>query len=481
MKLKLFISIFLILIIVTSYSQNVIVKGKSEEYANQTLRLMKYSDMITFTQEEIASTKVDKDGNFEFNFLLKETTFCFINLDILKGFIVIEPSAEYTISLPKKTTKTSEEELNPYYKPQEFYFTIDTTDKGELNYNLRKFDSLYNSALLQIFKTSYAKYKKSKVDSLVFTIDSLFLDIDNQYFNNYKEYRYASIRKSAYLRDKEIAIKKYFIDKEILYNNPAYMDLFSDIFDKIFSTSSYLADWDIIRLSIAKESFNGIDKALSTKDLFSDKDFRHLVIIKGLFDLYYSNSADKENILAVLDSMQSFAGKENKVIINNFWKSATSLLENYKVPVFELPDKDNNLVNLNDFEGSFVYLSFFHPDSYVCKKQVEALEKLYSYNADLLKIVTIFVADSPQKMNDFITENKCNWTFLYYNKDIQLLKDYNILVYPTYLLINPEGKLVKNSASSPEEEFEREYNSYYLDWKKEQVKKTKEGKTLGND
>ncbi len=471
---------FLILNFFVIFSQNVVIEGISEYYANDTLQLKIYSDFITYTEEEIAYAAVSSDGSFKFDFFVKEATLCFINLNVLKGFLVVEPGKSYEIILPEKILKSVDDELNPYYSPQEFYFTFTKTDENELNYNLKKFDSLYNNALNTIFKNSFSKYKKSKVDSIVAIIDSAFFDFENSYFTYYKEYRYAAIRKAAYMRDKEIATEKYFVDKEILYSNPAYMEFFCDIYDNTFSTASYLIDWDVVKLSLAQKSFYGIDKSLSSNELFNDKDFRHLVIIESLHDLFYSGNGNKENIIAVLDSMQSFAGKENKTIINNFRKEAVSMLENYEVPEFELPDKDGNLVNIHDFEGNFVYLSFYNADSYVCKSQVSLLKKINDYNADLLDVVTIFVGNSPEEMTEFIEEYDCNWTFLYYNKNSQVIKDYKVVVYPTYILVNPEGNLLKYPAPTPEESFETQYNGYYLEWKKELIRKKQESKMLGN-
>lgn len=462
------------------FSQNTVIKGIAEDYVGEELHLLKYSDYITFTEEEIAVTNVDESGNFEFIFSLNETTTAFIYLGIFKGFIVIESGKSYEIQFPKRINKTTEHLLNPYFTEQEFYFTILNEEDNELNNNLLKFDSMYNKVLLEIFRNSYSKYKKSKVDSLLSIIDENFKEFDNEYFNKYREYRYATIRKSAYLRDKELAIEKYLVDKEIQYNNPAYMSFFSDVFKNVFTSSSYLVDWENIRMSVARQSLYGINQSMSINDFYKNEDFRHLVIIKGLFDMFYSDTADKESVLAVLDSLQSIANKENQLIINNLWKKATSLFIGYDAPLFELPDKDAKILNINDFGENFIYLSFYHPDSYVCKKHVELLKTLSSYNADMLKIITIFVGESKEEMDEFIEANNCDWTFLYFDNNYELLEKYKVIVYPTYVLINPEGKLAKYPASSPEEEFERDFNSFYLEWKKEVERQKKEKKLLGN-
>jgi len=471
--------IFLLFFITFSvFSKNVIIKGAATDYVDEILTISKYSDMITFTAEELSSTKVTSEGSFEFNFELNDTTLSFINIGVYKGFIILEPGKTYEIELPAKREKKTEDYLNPYFKQQEFYFTIKNSTENDLCTNLNKFDKYYNIALFQIFRTSYAKYQKSKVDSVINIIDTNFVDYKNSYFDNYKYYRYATLRTTAYMRDKETICKKFLFKQKILYNNIAYMDFFNETFSKCFSSSFSLIDWDIIRVGIAKQSLSSINNSLAIKPMFVDKNFRHLVIIKGLYDLFYSDTVNKESVLAILDSLQSVASLENKNIINNFWQQATKLMLGKTVPFFELKDADNKLINIKEFEGSFVYLNFYHPDSYVCKRQVDLLKSLNSYKVDMLKIVTVFVSDDIQDMKDFIKTNNCDWTFLYYDKNNQILEDYKVVVYPTYYLISPEGKLISSPAKTPEEDFEHDYNNIYLDWKNANLKKGKDGKML---
>ncbi len=456
-----------------------IIKGSSQEYAEQTLYLLKFSDLITMTEELIDSAIVDKNGLFEFSTEIDQATTVFINLGVYRGFITIEPEVNYEILLPKRKEKSMEDFLNPYFKRQEFYFTIKNTISNDLNSYLYKFDIMYNKALYNIFRTSYARYKKSKIDSIIAIVDSNFMDYKNTYFINYKEYSYATLRTTAYMRDKEDICNTYFKNKDILYDNPAYMNLFNETFYKCFTSNSSLIDWNVVRVAIAKESLSTIDNSMALKDIFAHEDFRHLVIIKGLYDLFYSDTVNKDNVLAILDSLQSTTSITNRKIINNFWNKATKLMVEKEVPFFELPDKNGKLLNIKEMQGSFIYLNFYHPQSYVCKRQIELLKALFSYKIDLLKIVTIFVGEDIQEMEKFMEKYDCDWTFLFYDKNMQLLEDYKVVVYPTYYLINPEGKLISSPAKTPEEDFEYEYNNNYMEWKREQLKKTKDGKMLG--
>jgi len=51
--------------------------------------------------------------------------------------------------------------------------------------------------------------------------------------------------------------------------------------------------------------------------------------------------------------------------------------------------------------------------------------------------------------------NNYSWTFLHYSHSPEILDDYDIKGYPTYFLIDKDGKLLASPAISPAEGFER--------------------------
>jgi len=57
-------------------------------------------------------------------------------------------------------------------------------------------------------------------------------------------------------------------------------------------------------------------------------------------------------------------------------------------------------------------------------------------------------------LRKFLTSNKYDWKFLLYDRQPEVLKQYDIRAYPTYFLIGPDGKLILSPAPSPSEDFE---------------------------
>ncbi len=73
---------------------------------------------------------------------------------------------------------------------------------------------------------------------------------------------------------------------------------------------------------------------------------------------------------------------------------------------------------------------------------------------DKLRIITISSDDNVKVMNDYLKRNNPNWTFLHIGNEPELLKQYDIRAYPTYFLIDRQGKLIFSPAASPAESFE---------------------------
>jgi peroxiredoxin len=132
----------------------------------------------------------------------------------------------------------------------------------------------------------------------------------------------------------------------------------------------------------------------------------------------------------------------------------TRLLAGYAPPPFELLDTDGKLTSLDDFKGKYVYLNFCTCQSYACLNEFNSLAVLNSKYAGKLAIVTIATDPMDEVLRQFLAKNKYNWKFLLYDRQPDVLKEYDIRAFPTYFLVGPDGKLILSPASSPSEDFE---------------------------
>jgi peroxiredoxin len=449
--------IFLLLCICqVSTSQNVTLYGKAPSYANREIVFYSYSDMISGEKQEIGRSLVDIDGDFSVSFNLEETTFVFSHLGIYKAFLYAEPGNKYEIILPERTEKSPEDELNPFYVESRIQLGTTNINPGELNFLIRMFNDAYTPYYNKHLSNFINKNDFSELDNDIENMEKPFVNSTNKYFNDYRDYRYGLLKFLANQKKAASTHKVYFKNRPVLYNNPAYMELFNQVYYKyfIFHGKSHEGKKIFNALNISG-SYMDLKNAFSGNEIFSNDTILELVILKQIFNEFYDDNFYRSSLLNILDTlMLKTEINKHKLIAKTIKNKITKLLPGYVPPAFSLYDADSNLVTLDDSKERYVYLNFCMCYSYTCMSEFKLLENIYERHKEHLEIVTIIVDHDKKLAKEFLDKNNYKWKFLYYGNQPDILKEYDIRAYPTYFLIDPDGKLILSPSPSPAENFE---------------------------
>lgn len=454
LKRKLLIILFVLPL--TLFAQKVVLKGNVPEYAGRTFTFYTFSDQITYTEKELCSCLVDEKGNFLCSFETTETIYVFIHLGAYEAFIFAEPDSEYELLFPELKEKTLADNLNPYFEPVKYHLGIENSSETELNYQLAFFDAVYSKMMEDNSYLIYIKSRDLDVDGSIQKVDSLFSNIDNKFFNDFKKYKYASYRHLSYQEKMKSISNTYYLNKEILYDNPAYMEMFNQVYNEYFLYFGRTDAGRQIYTDIGKlKSITSLKRTLGQDSVLTNDTLKELVILKCLYDEFYNDKFSRSAMLTVLDSIELQTNiAEHKLIVKNIRDKVTKLMVGYNPPKFELYDMDSNLVSLDSFNGEYVYLSFCTTISYACIKEFGMLEKLYEKHKDHFKIVVICMDESLTQMKRFVEMKGYSYTFLYYGNQPDVFKDYDIRAFPTYYFIDKEGKLIISPAPTPDQNAE---------------------------
>ena len=124
---------------------------------------------------------------------------------------------------------------------------------------------------------------------------------------------------------------------------------------------------------------------------------------------------------------------------------------------FSLPDTAGNLIKMQDFSGKVTLIDFmFHP-CVGCAKLEPFLEKVHDYFKDNNKVAFIAIStDQNKEWREYQNSKyKCfvpGSVFLYTNGEgvkHPIIKYYDIIPFPTLILIDKEGKIITNRAPDP--------------------------------
>ncbi|OFX85712.1 MAG: hypothetical protein A2W99_05955 [Bacteroidetes bacterium GWF2_33_16] len=458
-KLRFLIVSYFLLISFTSLAGRVVFKGDIPDYAGHKLEFLTYSDQITFTERLLCSAIVDSTGKFDCSFETDETIYVFAHLGVYEAFIFVEPDKEYILLFPEKKDKSTADRLNPYFEPELYHLGVENSSDNELNYLLAWFNHEYTKMFEANAYLIYIKSSAFNALTEINKVDSIFKNIDNPFFNDYKTYTFAAfLHISNHQKSRSIS-DSYYLKNKVLYNNKAYMQLFNQVYDKFFGYFGRTENGEKIYSDIGKlKSITALKNTLGSDEILKNDTLKELVILKCLHDEFYDDKISRSAMLIVLDSLALQTKiAEHKIIAENIRKKVTRLMVGFEPPYFELLDKDSNMVSLQKYRGKYVYLGFCVSLSYACIQEFEMLRKLYERQHQNFEIVIISMDDNLAQMKNFIEKKDYPFTFLYYGNQSEVFKEFDIRAVPTYYFIDKEGKLALSPAATPGENIE-----YYI-------------------
>lgn len=439
-----------------AHAGEIVLSGNSADWANSEIAFYRYKELITYSEELLAKTVISGDGTFKIIIQADKTSYIFTHLGIYLAYIYVEPGKEYKLVLPPFKEKTSSDYLNPYFQETQIQLGITNIGEDDINIQIRMFEDMYEPYYNKHVIESVEGKDFTRLDEDIRHIESHFVENSNEYFRQYRQYKYAYLRYLSLQHNVTTVSDLLFAGKPVLYNNMAYMDLFNQIFKDYFYYHGRTDEGEKIYQDINKDrNFDELKVTLRENDLFAGDTLIELVILKCLFDEFYKDRFSRSGILVVLDSLISETSiREDKIIGLIIRDKITRLLSGFPPPSFKLYNLDSNLIGLEDFKGKYVYLNFCSCASYTCLKDFDAIQGIYARHKNRLAVITISVDFYDETLANFLKNKEYDWEFLFYSHQPGVLKDYDIRAFPTYFLIGPDGKLILSPAPAPGENFE---------------------------
>jgi len=123
--------------------------------------------------------------------------------------------------------------------------------------------------------------------------------------------------------------------------------------------------------------------------------------------------------------------------------SAKLVADGCVAPDFTLKDLDGNDLTLSSLRGKYVVLDFWGSWCGWCIKGMPEMKKYYKKYAGKLEILGVDCSDTEEKWKAAVAENELPWKHVYNPKDSELLTTYAIEGFPTKIVLDAEGKIVK--------------------------------------
>ena len=153
-------------------------------------------------------------------------------------------------------------------------------------------------------------------------------------------------------------------------------------------------------------------------------------------------------LLSVTLSLLAACAQRPKTVEADVDKTEVQQVEDVQAdlaPEFELPDLQGNPLKLSSLRGKYVVLDFWGSWCIWCIRGIPHMKEAYSKYKDKMEILGVDCQDTEEKWKAAVEEHQLPWLQVRCPEDyLQTLgQQYRIQGFPTKVIIDPEGRLVK--------------------------------------
>lgn len=451
------IVLFVLLVGLAEAQTNITIQGEVVDGAGKKVYLYRYTDMLTLTEELEDQTSINENHNFELKAYANYPTLMILQIENYSQSFFVEPGRDYEVYVPSFDWDIDEKKnifLDPEVLPLEFI----NMPEDELNGLISNYESVVASYLdsHRIFFDARFRPQKRYFDSLEVEVGEKAPDTRNEFFNRYKRYQLASLKYSLHFDSRSHMVNRYIKDQPILYYDDNYMSFFYTLFANTVSKgTNKIPIWQMAHWVNDLKAGVYLD-SIGTDTLIRNEQVRELVALQALQESFYqANYYEPSKVISMISLIGNGSKfPEHKILANRIIEKLRQKVKGTEVPTFELPDVNKKMVSVDTLKGKWVYISFVRVGDPNCIAELETMAhfKDSAYNKNV-EFVTICCDREFQKMYHFLRNSKkgsrYNWTWLHFNGNYKLLEYYQVVSYPHFILLNPEGRQQYTVTPSP--------------------------------
>lgn len=450
--------------------------GVAKQYAGYRIEVERYTDFISQSRSLLAVVEFDAEGRFDIEFDIPDVEYAFMDLGKYRAYIYLEPGVDYEIVMPPLQLRPESERFNPFYVPEPLELGI-ANETGSLNEAIRNYDAFFDAnyhvkaiAMVRSRNVGIANKLMQQSDSV-----AAAQNCSHPYFAKYVRYRNAQIYASPRLRMVQRVASEYFNADSVLYNVPSYWDALRLTFDSFLPRYLRGRNGKAMASAIAANSFAAMADTLATDTAYSNRQFCEALVLKCIYDAYYTGQISYGATDTLLVSAVATAQSPSNVdMARNMLTKKNRLRTGTQAPSFNLFDINGDEVTLDKFRGRFVYLAFLHTDNYACRKDFVALSGLHKKYRRDVAVVGILTNEDATNLDKYFSRRTYPWTVLSFNAQQSVVLDYQVGSLPAYYLIDPEGRMALAPAPAPTEQVEKSFAEQMLRYKQEKLRRKPE-------
>lgn len=434
---------FLFFIIpILSFSQVVDISGNASFYANETIQVSYYTNLLTKTTQLIQETEISDNGEYHLQFEIKEPVTIVLKLEMRELELEIYPDSKINLNfLPIVNADNQRVPLRIGIKTissKPHLATYQTYQDLEIDF------ANYQSAIsinekMSAFYTHFFDSIQLELNAIL-TSDSLFS----------KHYKY--FKANAFLQSeisKNDLFQTYLNDQPIEYNNAQYL-LFLKALSFRLIHKNFSKNIDAIESASQQyQVYQSFMDVLAEEPLLQNEEIRSLGLLMYCFSNEQNPILSNELKNGIINQISNFCiYPTQKMAAQIFQKNRNRFDIGNEAPDFELYNTNGDLKKLSSFRGRTTYLGFINSKSITCGKDLQVVENIRRKYRKVKFLFVVCDRDSLQMQN--LPNESSAIQYLYINKNYTALEEYQVWNFPVYYLLDKHGYFIQSPAKNPE-------------------------------
>ena len=421
-----------------------IIRGSAPQYIGASISVLTYNNFITYSTRELTSTIIKEDGTFELTVNEPHAGTLILDVQFMQYSFYVTQGGEYEVLMERLPTM-----------PDLPLWLMKKRPENDINLAIQAFDDSLIALSKDYYPYIVKGIKVQEVDSMLDALSDFSSGNGSAFMASHVRYKLALVKQITHKKKISEFEREFILNSPVKENHPAYMQFITQYFSKYLSILGAESNGNRLNDLINKENdLDGVFTLLKRDDRLVNDTLRELVLLNGLYELYYAPLYSRQMVLAMIKSIATSTRISAHVnLANDIISSLSKLKEGTKAPAFDLPDSEGEMVKLSDFEGKFVYLSFFTSTCSTCSEDLGILLGLFKKYGDEVAFVTVSLGKLQGNINNETEgkgpDKKSKMYFLSAKEDENIKADYNIRSVPNYILIDRAGNILKAPAIAP--------------------------------
>lgn len=449
------------LIISISAAYAITISGTAPDYAGKKLEFLTRTDPVSGNVLPLFKLEPDGKGNFSAEVDIKAPVYCFCDMGVYRGELILTPEKNLRLTFPKLRNKSFEESKNPYFEPLEVWLQVNGGDKSILNNQIANFDQLFYQLNDQYITQLVYRRQKNYLDTIQKRVDMECSGYSHPVFLAHRELRFKTIEAEMTRAGREKIISTLKKSSADQWKMPAFAGLLNGLFVNTLSNESKTMTGAKIKEWIRNK--NSIElKKWAMGFTSTTSPLTELLLLKMFHDAYYSGEFSKTAILGMLRSDAFLLHNDSKIssITREIISKLTFLEKGSQAPDICLPTLAGPAWCTASQTKPYLYLLFADLDVPICQEQVKYLKTMVDKTGQNLQIVVVVSPAVKTDISKFVADNQIPEIILLDKPENSFAGQYKVRAYPSAFLLDKNHRVVMAPAKTPLDGFEFQFNQF---------------------